>query len=126
MRLNHSRHFVCYLRMWRSVARMDVFFKCLNCSEELEETYQYCSSCGAAVDKEEVLIRYYFQRGFDYSVILLFLEKYHATEMSMRTLHNRLREYGLRRRNANSDDAEIYQAIQLTISSCGSVRMSRY
>ena len=78
------------------------------------------------MDKEEVLIRYYFQRGFDYSVILLFLEKYHATEMSMRTLHNRLREYGLRRRNANSDDAEIYQAIQLTISSCGSVRMSRY
>ena len=40
------RHFVCYLRMWRSVARMDVFFKCLNCSEEVEETYQYCSRCG--------------------------------------------------------------------------------
>ena len=53
-----------------------MFFKCLNCSEELEETYQYCSRCGAAVNKEEVLIRYYFQRGFDYSVILLFLEKY--------------------------------------------------
>ena len=36
----------------------------------------------------------------------------HATEMFMRTLHNRLREYGLRRRSANRDDAEIYQAIQ--------------
>ena len=32
------RHFVCYLRMCRFVAGMDVFFKCLNCSEELEET----------------------------------------------------------------------------------------
>ena len=70
-------------------------FKYLNCSEEFEETYQYCSRCGAAVDKEEVLIPYYFQRWFDYSVILLFIEKYHATEMSMRTLHNRLHEYGI-------------------------------
>ena len=87
-------------------------FNCLNCSEELEETYQYCSRCGATVDIEEVLIRHYFQRGFDHSVILLFLEKYHATEMSVPTSHNRLREYGLRRRNANSYDAEIYQAIQ--------------
>ena len=64
------------------------------------------------MDIEEVLIRHYFQRGFDHSVILLFLEKYHATEMSVPTSHNRLREYGLRRRNANSYDAEIYQAIQ--------------
>ena len=64
------------------------------------------------MDIEEVLIRHYFQRGFDHSVILLFLEKHHATEMSVRTSHNRLREYGLRRRNANSYDAEIYQAIQ--------------
>ena len=64
------------------------------------------------MDIEEVLIRHYFQRGFDHSVILLFLEKYHATEMPVPTSHNRLREYGLRRRNANSYDAEIYQAIQ--------------
>ena len=49
--------------MWRSVARMDVFFKCLNCSEELEETYLYCSRCGAAVDKEEVLTRFIFSVG---------------------------------------------------------------
>ena len=101
---------------------MDVFFKCLNCSEEVEETYQYWSRCGAAVDKEEVLIRYYFQRGFDYSVILLFLEKYHATEISVRTLHNRLHKYGLRRRNANSDDAEIYQAIQQELDGPGCMR----
>ena len=77
------------------------------------------------MDKEEVLIRYYFQRGFDYSVILLLLEKYHATEMSMRTLHNRsrLREYRLRRRNANRDDAEIYQAIQQELDGPGCMRV---
>ena len=110
------------LRMWWSVAWMDVCFNCLNCSEELEETYQYCSRCGATVDIEEVLIRHYFQRGFDHSVILLFLEKYHATEMSVRTSHNRLREYGLRRRNANSYDAEIYQAIQQQLDRPGCMR----
>ena len=44
---------------------MDVFFKGFNCSEELGEIHQYCSRCGAAVDKEDALIHYYFQRGFD-------------------------------------------------------------
>ena len=33
----------------------------------------------AVVDKDEVLICYYFQCGFDYLVILLFLEKNHTT-----------------------------------------------
>ena len=96
--------------------------KCLNCSEELEETHKFCSRCGAAVDKEEVLIRYHFQRGFPYSVIILFLKKYHAMEMSMRTLHNRLREYGLRRRNTESDDVEILQAIQQELDGPGCMR----
>ena len=54
-------------------------------------------------DKEEVLIRYYFQRGFDYSACNRNVYAY---------LHNRHREYRLRRRNANSDYAEIYLAIQ--------------
>ena len=31
-------------------------------------------------------------------------------EISLRTLHKRLREYGLRRRNTESDDGEIFQA----------------
>ena len=102
---------------------MDVFvIKCLNCSEELEETYKFCSRCGVAVDKEEVLIRYYFQRGFPYSVILLFLKKYHALEMSLRTFHNRLREYGLRRRNTESEDVEILQAIQQELDGPGCMR----
>ena len=37
----------------------------------------------------------------------------------MRTLHNRLREYGLRRRNANRDDVEIYQPIQQELDGPG-------
>ena len=62
----------------------------------------FCPRCGAAVDKEKVLIRYYLERGFYYSVILQLMKKYHAIEMSMRTLQNRLREYGLRRRDTNT------------------------
>ena len=31
-------------------------------------------------------------------------------EISLRTLHKTLREYGLRRRNTESDDGEIFQA----------------
>ena len=42
--------------------------------------------------------------------------------MSMRTLHNRLREYVLRRRTANSNDAEICQAIQQELDGPGCMR----
>ena len=62
-----------------------------------------------AVDKEETLIRYYFQRGFSYSFILLLLSKYHNVEMSLRTPHNRLGNYGLRRRGASANnDRDIH------------------
>ena len=40
----------------------------------------------------------------------------------MRTLYNRLGEYGLRRRNTNSDDGEIYQAIEQELDGPGGMR----
>ena len=43
------------VRRVKSPRNIDVFLiKCLVCSEELEETYKFCSRCGAAIDKEEV------------------------------------------------------------------------
>ena len=45
------------------------------------------------------LLRYYFQKGFSYKNILLFLSKYHDTEMSMRSLQQRLHGMGLKRIN---------------------------
>ena len=43
------------MRQTKSPRNIDVFLiKCLVCSEELEETYKFCSRCGAAIDKEEV------------------------------------------------------------------------
>ena len=48
---------------------------------------------------EEVLIKYYFYRGYEYKDIIVFLATYHNIEISERTLHRRLRMYGLSRRN---------------------------
>ena len=45
--------------------------------------------------------------------------------MSMHTLHDRLREYGLIRRNANSGNAQIYQAIQQELDGFGCMRSYR-
>lgn len=48
---------------------------------------------------EEVFIKYYFYRGYQYKDILDFLATYYNIEISKRTLHRRLRMYGLSRRN---------------------------
>ena len=48
-------------------------------------------------------------------------------EISMRTLHNRLHEYRLRRRNTESQDGEIVQAIQQELDGHGCMeRLSSY
>lgn len=52
---------------------------------------------------EEVLIKYYFYRGYQYKDILDLLATYHNIEISERTLHRRLRMYGLCRRNPEYD-----------------------
>ena len=52
---------------------------------------------------EEVLIKYYFYRGYGYKDIIVFLATYHNIEISERTLHRRLRMYGLSRRNPEYD-----------------------
>jgi len=51
---------------------------------------------------EEVVIKYYFQRGFSYGEIILFLKNHHDHQISYRTLLRRLKLYGLKRRNVES------------------------
>ena len=51
---------------------------------------------------EEDIIRYYFFRGFSYEEIRRFLQKYHATEISISTLKRRIKSYGLRRKQVES------------------------
>ena len=57
------------------------------------------------------LLKYYFQKGFSYKNMLLFLSKYHDTEMSMRSLQQRLHDMGLKRRNISYKIQEILQEI---------------
>ena len=45
--------------------------------------------------------------------------------MSMPTLHNRLRQCGLRRKNAKTDDDEIFQAIHQDLNGPGCMRQGR-
>ena len=60
----------------------------------------------------EGLIRYYFVRGFQYVEIIQFLSKYHGKVISQRTLHRRLREYGLNRRTPSYDIDEIEEEVR--------------
>lgn len=60
----------------------------------------------------EGLIRYYFVRGFQYVEIIQFLSKYHGKVISQRTLHRRLREYGLNRRTPRYDIDEIEEEVR--------------
>ena len=61
----------------------------------------------------EGLIRYYFVRGFQYVEIIQFLPKYHGkVTISQRTLHRRLREYGLNIRTPSYDIDEIEEEVR--------------
>ena len=53
---------------------------------------------------ERDLIEYYFNRGLTYRQITLMLGKYHHLDMKERTLKRRLKDYGLRRRDAVGDE----------------------
>ena len=67
---------------------------------------------GVEDNTEEVLIKYYFYRGYQYKDILDFLATYHNIEISERTLHRRLRIHGLSRRNPEYDVDTIITEIE--------------
>ena len=53
---------------------------------------------------EESIIKYYFNRGFEYEEILKFLEKHHNLIISYNTLLRRLKQYGLSRKMQVTDN----------------------
>ena len=60
----------------------------------------FCWNCGNKIPTTELerLIRDYFKDGFAYKTILQFLERHHGIKISLRTLHSRLKMYGLSRK----------------------------
>ena len=90
---------------------------CAGCGAIVQILFAFCPSCGSnnlrnihGKDMDE-LLRYYFQKGFSYKNILLFLSKYHDTEMCMRTLQQRLHDMGLKRRNVLYNIQEVRREI---------------
>ena len=67
---------------------------------------------GVEDNTEEVLIKYYFYRGYQYEDILDLLATYHNIEISERTLRRRLQMHGLSRRNPEYDVDSIIQEIE--------------
>lgn len=90
---------------------------CASCGAIVQIVFAFCPSCGNnnlrnihGKDMDE-LLRYYFQKGFSYKNILLFLSKYHDSEMCMRTLQQRSHDMGLKRRNVLYNIQEVRREI---------------
>jgi len=67
----------------------------------------------AKLDEETQVIKHYFNEGHEYEVILCFLLEYHKIEMSLRTLKERLKSLGLRRRKLlDSNNQDVRARIQ--------------
>ena len=69
------------------------------------------------------MITYYFNRGFEYNEILLFLAKYHNHHISYSTLLRRLRQYGVSRQKQPSEEVlkEVRKRIKDIIDGPGSM-----
>lgn len=50
------------------------------------------------------IVTKYFRKGFRYKEILQFLEHHHGIKISLRTLQNKLKSYGLQKRNRYDDE----------------------
>lgn len=94
--------------------------ECSYCGFLLKLTYNYCPQCGTEATNndehqdydERAVITTYFRKGYEYARIVEMLEKEHNVAMSIRTLKNRLNEYGLKRRNVVYDEAVVRERIE--------------
>ena len=70
---------------------------------------------------EEAVIKYYFNRGFEYQEIILFLVKNYDS-ISYSTLLRKLKQYGLSRRNLNRENqvGDVRKRIEEIVSGPGS------
>lgn len=71
---------------------------------------------------EEAVIKYYFNRGFEYQEIILFLAKNYNYSISYSTLLRKLKQYGLSRRNLNGQTqvVDVRKRIEEIVSGPGS------
>ena len=71
---------------------------CHTCGNHLTISANFCSGCCCRQRRsKEDLMRKYFKYGYNYQTICLLLEKFHGTEISLRTLKRRLAQYVLKK-----------------------------
>ena len=88
---------------------MAAFLSICECGADISNyEHKFCTSCGREfLPDEKSVITFYFSRGFDNKSVLHILSKQHGIKMSQRTLKNRLKEFGLRRKLALYDEIEV-------------------
>ena len=89
---------VYYIHFKMAAAHSIPSLKCEVCTATVTLYTKFCATCGAKLDEETQVLKYYFNEGHEYEVILCFLLKYHKIEMNLRTLKERFKSLGLRRR----------------------------
>ena len=108
---------------------------CCSCGTAVLPEANYCHECGSSVINQSAediennlpnIIEGYFNRGYQYTAILGLLEKYHGVKIHIRTLKRKLREYGLRRRESNYDEATVRELITREMQDAGKLGGYRY
>ena len=104
---------------------------CFNCGVQLENDCFFCSNCGhkkrseltdsvplqlQGSECEKEIIFSYFNVGYRYEAIVMFLRLYHGINMSIRTLKRRLKSYGFHRKGfSNASNTELRNFIEAEI-----------
>jgi hypothetical protein len=108
---------------------------CCSCGTAVLPKANYCHECGSSIINQSAediennlpnIIEGYFNRGYQHTAILRLLEKYHGVKIHIRTLKRKLREYGLRRRESNYDEATVRELITREMQDAGKLGGYRY
>ena len=102
---------------------------CVRCGAMIGEGMLFCVSCGllrriAVVEPNgslETLIRYYFQKGMTYNIMVGVLKANHNVKISMASLKRKLKVMGLSK-VSNVSDETLRQIIRKEIQSPSAVR----
>ena len=97
---------------------MPSLLSCEACHRNVALDDRFCYHCGEKLPTEDLQIKYYFSQGYEYSVILEFLCRFHGATMSLRTLKNRLKILGLRR-STHFDEDRVRARIQQEVDGPG-------
>ena len=93
--------------------------KCHECNAQVGFVDNFCLSCGNQLDKVTNILKYYFYHGYEYNTIIDFITKYDGISMSLRSLQNRFKQLGLRRKHVDFDENEVRAQIQHEINGPG-------